>query len=290
MAERFARQRLKALAKIEGLTRDGLPTVLFLCVHNAGRSQMALGLFNHLAGGRAVAWSGGSEPGKEVNPAAVAGHGRGRHRHRAGVPQALDRRDRPRRRRGHHHGLRRRLPALPRQALRGLGPRRPRRAKTSTRCARSATRSNNGCGLCWPASTCLSPDAVSPASEIQPRRSWRNRSVSTGERRMGRARPRGTQSRRTAATATSPPADHDNSRRWVPIRTASSQKEDLRRVDLNVTCNRSGGIPCLVSNSSSQQRLLLTARDNRSPRPSTAGVTSGVALERSLADGLVDRG
>jgi arsenate reductase len=50
---------------------DGVPTVLFLCVHNAGRSQMALGWFNHLAGDRAVAWSGGSEPGKEVNPSAV---------------------------------------------------------------------------------------------------------------------------------------------------------------------------------------------------------------------------
>jgi protein-tyrosine-phosphatase len=49
-----------------------LPTVLFLCVHNAGRSQMALGWFNHLAEGRAVAWSGGSEPGLEVNPAAIA--------------------------------------------------------------------------------------------------------------------------------------------------------------------------------------------------------------------------
>ena len=47
------------------------PTVLFLCVHNAGRSQMALGWFNHLAGDRAVARSGGSEPGREVNPAAV---------------------------------------------------------------------------------------------------------------------------------------------------------------------------------------------------------------------------
>jgi protein-tyrosine-phosphatase len=71
MAERFARQRLKALAKVEGKATDGLPTVLFLCVHNAGRSQMALGWFNHLAAGRAVAWSGGSEPGKEVNPSAV---------------------------------------------------------------------------------------------------------------------------------------------------------------------------------------------------------------------------
>ncbi len=47
------------------------PVVLFLCTHNAGRSQMALGFFNELAGDRAVAWSGGSEPGLEVNPAAI---------------------------------------------------------------------------------------------------------------------------------------------------------------------------------------------------------------------------
>ena len=72
MAERFARQRLRALAKVEGLHDDGKPTVLFLCVHNAGRSQMAMGFFQHLAGDRAVAWSGGSEPGNRVNPAAIA--------------------------------------------------------------------------------------------------------------------------------------------------------------------------------------------------------------------------
>jgi arsenate reductase (thioredoxin) len=54
------------------LKTDGIPAVLFLCVHNAGRSQMAMGFFQHLAGDRAVAWSGGSEPGSEVNPAAVA--------------------------------------------------------------------------------------------------------------------------------------------------------------------------------------------------------------------------
>jgi protein-tyrosine-phosphatase len=71
LAERFARQRLKALAKVEGKQDDGVPVVLFLCVHNAGRSQMALGWFNHLAAGRAIAWSGGSEPGIEINPAAV---------------------------------------------------------------------------------------------------------------------------------------------------------------------------------------------------------------------------
>ena len=50
---------------------DGVPAVLFLCVHNAGRSQMALGFFEHLAGDAAVAWSGGSEPASQVNPAAV---------------------------------------------------------------------------------------------------------------------------------------------------------------------------------------------------------------------------
>lgn len=72
LAERFARQRLQALAKVEGKAGTGVPTVLFLCTHNAGRSQMAMGFFTHLAGDRAVAWSGGSEPGTRVNPAAVA--------------------------------------------------------------------------------------------------------------------------------------------------------------------------------------------------------------------------
>ncbi len=71
LAERFARQRLRALAKVEGLSHDGKPVVLFLCTHNAGRSQMAMGLFEHLAGDAAVAWSGGSEPETSVNPAAI---------------------------------------------------------------------------------------------------------------------------------------------------------------------------------------------------------------------------
>ena len=49
-----------------------VPTVLFLCIHNAGRSQMALGWFEHLADGRAAALSGGREPAGSVNPVAVA--------------------------------------------------------------------------------------------------------------------------------------------------------------------------------------------------------------------------
>jgi protein-tyrosine-phosphatase len=71
LAERFARQRLHALARVEGREQDGRPVVLFLCEHNAGRSQMAMGFFRQLAGDRAIAWSGGSEPASQVNPAAV---------------------------------------------------------------------------------------------------------------------------------------------------------------------------------------------------------------------------
>ena len=52
--------------------RSAKPVVVFLCVHNAGRSQMAMGWFNHLAGDRATALSGGSEPADQVNPAAIA--------------------------------------------------------------------------------------------------------------------------------------------------------------------------------------------------------------------------
>ena len=47
------------------------PTVLFLCVHNAGRSQMAAGWMRHLAGDHVEVLSGGSDPAREVNPAAV---------------------------------------------------------------------------------------------------------------------------------------------------------------------------------------------------------------------------
>nr|WP_147132310.1 arsenate reductase ArsC [Nocardia ninae] len=72
LAERFGGQRLQALAKVQGKVARPRPTVLFLCTHNAGRSQMALGFFAHLAKGRAVAWSGGSDPGQALNPAAVA--------------------------------------------------------------------------------------------------------------------------------------------------------------------------------------------------------------------------
>ena len=48
------------------------PTVLFVCVHNAGRSQMAAGYLQHLAGNRIEVLSAGSQPAAQINPAAVA--------------------------------------------------------------------------------------------------------------------------------------------------------------------------------------------------------------------------
>jgi protein-tyrosine-phosphatase len=70
LAERFTRQQLQALARIES-SDVGVPTVLFLCTDDAGRSQMASGFVSHLAGEQALAWSGGSAPEVEINPAAV---------------------------------------------------------------------------------------------------------------------------------------------------------------------------------------------------------------------------
>ena len=54
------------------MTDPSVPTVVFLCVHNAGRSQMAAAWLRHLAGDRTEVASGGSDPAAEVNPAAVA--------------------------------------------------------------------------------------------------------------------------------------------------------------------------------------------------------------------------
>jgi len=71
LAEKFAKERLRALARLEG-PATGIPGVLFLCVHNAGRSQMAAGWLRHLAGEGVVVWSGGSEPTSEINTSAVA--------------------------------------------------------------------------------------------------------------------------------------------------------------------------------------------------------------------------
>lgn len=71
LIERFARDRLRALAKVEGKVVDTRPSVLFLCVQNAGRSQMAAGWLRHLAGDGVEVYSGGSAPASDIHQSAV---------------------------------------------------------------------------------------------------------------------------------------------------------------------------------------------------------------------------
>jgi protein-tyrosine-phosphatase len=71
LAERFAKERLRALLRLEAGSEVTTPAVLFLCVHNAGRSQMAAGWLRRLAGDRVDVFSGGSEPAEELNRGAV---------------------------------------------------------------------------------------------------------------------------------------------------------------------------------------------------------------------------
>jgi arsenate reductase len=56
---------------VEAAARPGKPTVLFVCVHNAGRSQMAAGYLSALGGDRVQVLSAGSEPADQINRAAV---------------------------------------------------------------------------------------------------------------------------------------------------------------------------------------------------------------------------
>ncbi len=72
LVERFARERLRALAQAEGRVTKVVPEVLFVCVHNSGRSQMAAGLLDKLAEGRVHVRSAGSDPVDRLNPNAVA--------------------------------------------------------------------------------------------------------------------------------------------------------------------------------------------------------------------------
>jgi arsenate reductase len=69
---RFTREQLRALAQAEGAIINDVPEVLFVCVHNAGRSQMAAALLDHHAKGRVHVRSAGSAPGDQINPAVAA--------------------------------------------------------------------------------------------------------------------------------------------------------------------------------------------------------------------------
>ena len=71
LAHRFTRERLKALGQAEGVITKDLPEVLFVCVQNAGRSQMAAGLLTLRSGGLVGVRSAGSDPAESVNPLAA---------------------------------------------------------------------------------------------------------------------------------------------------------------------------------------------------------------------------
>jgi protein-tyrosine-phosphatase len=71
LAQRFAHERLRAHAIVEGRLMTDKPEVLFVCVHNAGRSQMAAALLDHHANGSVVVRSAGSAPAATINPAVV---------------------------------------------------------------------------------------------------------------------------------------------------------------------------------------------------------------------------
>ncbi|WP_237770155.1 arsenate reductase ArsC [Ornithinimicrobium sp. CNJ-824] len=66
--ERFAKEQLEARAVVEGRSAKALPELLFVCVHNAGRSQMAAAMARHHSGGRVRVRSAGSRPTGQVNP------------------------------------------------------------------------------------------------------------------------------------------------------------------------------------------------------------------------------
>lgn len=72
LAERFTRDRLRAILRLEATDRNSLrPSILFLCVHNAGRSQMAAGFARAFGGDQVDVFSGGSEPAAAINQVAV---------------------------------------------------------------------------------------------------------------------------------------------------------------------------------------------------------------------------
>jgi len=72
LASRMVRDRLRALLRAEGITPRDIPEILFVCVHNAGRSQMAAVMTASLGGARVRVRSAGSMPADEVNPTVAA--------------------------------------------------------------------------------------------------------------------------------------------------------------------------------------------------------------------------
>jgi len=71
LTERFARDQLLAAAQAEGKIAASTPEILFVCVHNAGRSQMAAALARHLSAGKVHVRSAGSQPTRAIHPLVI---------------------------------------------------------------------------------------------------------------------------------------------------------------------------------------------------------------------------
>ena len=71
LTERFARDQLLAASQAEGKIATTVPEILFVCVHNAGRSQMAAALAKHLSAGKVHVRSAGSQPDLQINPLTI---------------------------------------------------------------------------------------------------------------------------------------------------------------------------------------------------------------------------
>jgi arsenate reductase (thioredoxin) len=72
LVHRFARERLQALGQADGAIAKDVPEVLFVCVQNSGRSQMAAGLLHRRSAGLVHVRSAGSDPAESINPNVVA--------------------------------------------------------------------------------------------------------------------------------------------------------------------------------------------------------------------------
>ena len=127
LVARHAKEQLTAAAQAEGRIAKAVPELLFVCVQNAGRSQMAAALAEHLSAHRVHVRSAGSAPAGSINPLVVEVLAERGIALTDRLPQAAVRQRHWCSGRHHHHGLRRRLPDLPRQAVRGLARRRPGR-------------------------------------------------------------------------------------------------------------------------------------------------------------------
>ena len=71
LTERFARDQLLAAAQAEGKVATGVPEILFVCVHNSGRSQMAAALAKHLSADKVHVRSAGSQPTRKIHPMTI---------------------------------------------------------------------------------------------------------------------------------------------------------------------------------------------------------------------------